>query len=65
VARASVTRLLKRLDVILGELQFAFIAFVYGQSLDGFQQVSPCINVLIVFGLFPRFIACIDWGTTN
>ena len=28
------------LDGLLGELQFAFIAFVYGQSLDGFSQAS-------------------------
>ena len=25
---------------LLGELQFAFVAFVYGQSLDGFSQVN-------------------------
>ena len=43
------------LDVILGELQFAFIAFVYGQSLDGFQQVSPChqrVNCVWLKSLF-------------
>ena len=25
---------------LLGELQFSFVAFIYGQSLDGFSQVS-------------------------
>lgn len=29
-------------EALLGEMQYAFVAFVFGQSLDGFSQVSGC-----------------------
>jgi hypothetical protein len=35
------------LEPLLGELQFAFVAFVYGQSLDGFSQVRACACVRV------------------
>ncbi|KAL4614026.1 hypothetical protein ACB092_07G025700 [Castanea dentata] len=33
-------------DVLLGELQFAFIAFLMGQSLEGFLQWKALVNLL-------------------
>ncbi|XP_050262638.1 uncharacterized protein LOC126707076 isoform X9 [Quercus robur] len=33
-------------DVLLGELQFAFIAFLMGQSLEGFLQRKALVNLL-------------------
>ncbi|KAF3949922.1 hypothetical protein CMV_024263 [Castanea mollissima] len=33
-------------DVLLGELQFAFIAFLMGQSLVGFLQWKALVNLL-------------------
>ena len=30
------------LEALLGEMQYAFVAFVFGQSLDGFAQVGGC-----------------------
>ncbi|KAG1676959.1 hypothetical protein FOA52_014835 [Chlamydomonas sp. UWO 241] len=35
------------LEPLLGELQFAFIAFVYGQSLDGFSQWKSLLTALL------------------
>lgn len=55
-------------DRLLGELQFAFIAFLMGQSLDGFLQWKSLVSLL--FGctqapfhtrshLFMKFIKCV------
>ncbi|XP_021737225.1 protein AAR2 homolog [Chenopodium quinoa] len=55
-------------DRLLGELQFAFIAFLMGQSLDGFLQWKSLVSLL--FGctqapfhtrsqLFIKFIKCV------
>lgn len=32
---------------VIGELQYAFIAFVYGQSLDGFAQWKSLLSLLL------------------
>lgn len=36
-----------RLEGLLGELQFAFIAFVYGQSLDSYAQWKALLVLLL------------------
>uniref|UniRef100_A0A2N9IEW9 Protein AAR2 homolog n=1 Tax=Fagus sylvatica TaxID=28930 RepID=A0A2N9IEW9_FAGSY len=44
-------------DVLLGELQFAFIAFLMGQSLEAFLQWKALVNLL--FGCIEAFIKVI------
>ncbi|KAF3968636.1 hypothetical protein CMV_007499 [Castanea mollissima] len=43
--------------VLLGELQFAFFAFLMGQSLEGFLQWKALVNLL--FGCIEAFIKVI------
>ena len=54
------------LDAIIGELQFAFIAFVYGQSLDGFSQASILSFVTVLVTLLSvshlNFMTCCSSG---
>ncbi|KAF3949925.1 hypothetical protein CMV_024265 [Castanea mollissima] len=44
-------------DLLLGELQFAFIAFLMGQSLEGFRQWKALVKLL--FGCIEAFIKVI------
>ncbi|XP_057524750.1 uncharacterized protein LOC130804354 [Amaranthus tricolor] len=55
-------------DRLLGELQFAFIAFLMGQSLDGFLQWKSLVSLLLGCTeapfhtrtqLFVKFIRCV------